>query len=85
MASRSRIARTTKLGVVTSLTGLALPAQHFTAEKLLRMKPNASCCDCGLEVDEVAHDHPQQVWTIWNGTMIYCPKCAANEGVGYEG
>ena len=59
-----------------------MSARHLSATDLLQLKPEAECCDCALEVDGSGHE--EQIWTIWNGSMIYCPKCAQNEGVGPE-
>lgn len=56
-----------------------MAAQYIPAYKLLRLKPNAECCDCAKEVDDAPDN---EVWTIWNGNIIYCPKCARNEGIG---
>jgi hypothetical protein len=56
-----------------------MPAQHIRVADLIKHNPAASCCDCGKEAAEA----PQaQVWTIWNGTKIYCPRCASSEGIG---
>jgi hypothetical protein len=56
-----------------------MTAQHVKAYRLLATKPGASCCDCGKEVGDAPEE---QIWTIWNRKMIYCPKCAKNEGIG---
>jgi len=56
-----------------------MPAQYISAGELARKKPNACCCDCSKE----AADRPEsEIWTIWNGSMIYCPRCASYEGIG---
>jgi len=59
-----------------------MAAQYIEAWKLLKLKPSAECCDCGKEVDSAPEN---QLWTIWNGKLIYCPKCASYEGIGPEG
>ncbi len=56
-------------------------ATYITAAQLLHIKPNAECCDCSKEVDGAPEE---QIWTIWNKSIIYCPKCANNEGIGPE-
>jgi predicted nucleic acid-binding Zn-ribbon protein len=42
---------------------------------------NAECCDCSKEVDGAQEE---EIWTIWNGNIIYCPKCASYEVIGPE-
>lgn len=56
-----------------------MSAQYVTALDLFQKKPNASCCDCKKEAAEAPE---QQVWTIWNNKLIYCPDCAKKEGIG---
>lgn len=56
-------------------------AQYITASKLVKLKPSAECCDCSKEADDSPED---EVWTIWNNKLIYCPKCASHEGIGLE-
>ena len=54
-------------------------AKHITASKLLQIKAYAECCDCSKGVDDAPEE---QVWTIWNQGILYCPKCATYEGIG---
>ncbi|WP_153305892.1 hypothetical protein [Desulfogranum mediterraneum] len=56
-----------------------MAAQYVSAWKLLQLKPNADCCDCGKEVDGSLEEG---IWTIWSNKLIYCPKCASYEGIG---
>ena len=53
--------------------------QHITAERLIKLKPNAECCGCALEPCDT---HEESIWTIWHNGHIYCPKCAAHENIG---
>jgi len=48
------------------------------ADGLAKQFPNASCCDCGREVAYASED---QMWAICNEKMVYCPKCAEEEGI----
>ncbi len=56
-----------------------MAAQYIQTWKLLQIKPNAECCDCSKEVDGSPED---EIWTILNKKLIYCPKCASYEGIG---
>jgi hypothetical protein len=58
-----------------------MPAQHMIAAELLSRQPAAVCCDCG---DRLADAPPEQVWTVWDEALVYCPLCAAHEGIGPE-
>lgn len=56
-----------------------MSAQYLTVSELLRRMPGAACSDCGEDLSDRAES---EVWTIWNRTMVYCPQCAHEEGVG---
>jgi hypothetical protein len=54
-----------------------MTAKYITVDNLLKLEPNAECSDCSKE----ANDAPtEQTWVIYNKTVIYCPKCADDEG-----
>jgi hypothetical protein len=56
-----------------------MPVRHVKPSALLQKHPNAVCTDCKKEADGDSEEH---LWTIWTPTMYYCPKCAADEGIG---
>jgi hypothetical protein len=56
-----------------------MPTVHIRAEDLFRIHSSAGCCDCTAEAADAPDD---EVWTIWNETMIYCPKCAESKNIG---
>ena len=58
-----------------------MAVRHISVLQLLRIKPNAECCDCSREIDGAPES---EVWTISNNSLIYCPKCARYEGIGSE-
>jgi hypothetical protein len=60
------------------------PAIHVNIVDLVKHNRNAECCDCGQEAAEAAENNDEQIWTIWHNIHIYCPACAANEGIGIE-
>jgi hypothetical protein len=45
--------------------------------KLLEIVPNAECSDCSKEAEDAPEE---QIWVIYNKSVIYCPKCAEYEG-----
>lgn len=45
---------------------------------LLRRRPGAECCDCAEQAEFRPDD---QLWTIYNGSIVYCPRCAEYEGL----
>ena len=56
-----------------------MPAQYILAGDLVVKQPNAECCDCLADPNDAPEE---QTWTIWNNSLIYCPKCASYEGIG---
>jgi len=58
-----------------------MSARYISAEELVKLKPNAECCDCCREVNDSDED---KIWTIWHNGHIYCPECAEYENIGPE-
>ena len=50
---------------------------YITSHKLVKAIPNAECCDCGKEAADYSGKY---YWIIYHGRIVYCPKCAENEG-----
>lgn len=50
---------------------------YITKTKLKKIKPNAECCDCGIEIDDYSG---QYKWVVYHERLFYCPLCAENEG-----
>ena len=56
-----------------------MSAKYIRADNLATIDPEAHCWDCG---DEAAKSPPEDIWTIWNDDILYCPRCAEDEGAG---
>jgi len=50
---------------------------YIAADKLVKLKPNAECCDCGADPSEYGG---QYLWVFHDNRLVYCPECADNEG-----
>lgn len=55
--------------------------KYVTKNQLLKVIPNAECCDCGLEADNYSGLYK---WIIYHKKIVYCPRCAEHEGWGFE-
>jgi len=44
--------------------------------QLLKLFPQAECCDCGKNPED---DSSDALWVVYHDNIIYCPKCAINE------
>ena len=53
---------------------------YITRDRLLKLRPSAECCDCGLKPDQYSGKH---MWILYND-VIYCPDCAEGEGWAVE-
>ncbi len=54
---------------------------YIAKEKLIKLKPNTECCDCGIKTDDSPGKYK---WVIYHRKITYCPACADNEGWSYE-
>jgi hypothetical protein len=57
-----------------------IPFRFTSPTELLKVFPNAECCDCGAGPDGAREDIP---WGIYHGDIIYCPQCRNREGWHY--
>jgi hypothetical protein len=50
----------------------------ITVANLLKIFPQAECCDCSKNPEDCPEE---QLWIVYHDNIIYCPQCAKNENI----
>lgn len=56
-----------------------MPVKHVKPSTLTQTVWTAFCYECHASAADATDE---ALWTVWTRDMVYCPKCAKEEGIG---